>query len=466
MGGAALEFDYGGDEPLTLDVDVPERILGLERGVWECYSDRPAEPVANAFQDDNDGCGGWGPETVEKWLNDVPVKVWATGDDRYVKVLEEVIDELSPILDLEFQWVGVEREADLKAFVGIPRSARAEYGFDVGYVDYAGFGGARTRNGEALSGRVVVWLRASDEWEVRDQNKIKHVTMHEVLHAMAPIGHSTRLGSIMSYSSDLKKLSPMDESLIRLNSHRLVKPGMTMAEVEDLIVFREDLLDAPPPPEPDTHQMVWRATIGLWEAGSARFKIRGGWTEKRCASTFGVRRGLATLEIGNFGWLPYYGATLARFDDRVNTFWVHWSREDRKWFYWSEDTGELTAVGGNHVSDSTGWWVSPTRLIRVLGALLNDADADDITVAARSNGTITLAATLDESHPTWRLDSGEAVDFILVLDEETYQIRGYTYNYHREPVPGQCNVYEEVAEEVELGIEIDVPRAIKLNTFK
>ena len=283
MGETPLEFDYGGDDLLTLEVDVPQRILGVERGVWECYSHRPPEPIANAFQDDADGCSGWATETVEKWLSDVPVKVWATGDDRYIEVLEEMIGELSPVLDLEFQWVDAEAKADLKAFVGIPRSARAEYGFDVGYdyyVDYAGFGGSRARNGEALSGQVVVWLRDSDEWAARDRNRVKHTMMHELLHAMGPIGHSTRIGSIMSYSSDMKKLSPMDESLIRLNSHRLVQPGMTMAEVEDLIVFREDLLDAPPPPEPDTHEMVWHATVALWEAGSARFKIRGGWPER------------------------------------------------------------------------------------------------------------------------------------------------------------------------------------------
>ena len=337
-------------------------------------------------------------------------------------------------------------------------------GYDY-YVDYAGFGGANTRNGEALSGHVVVWLRDPDEWEARDRDRVKHTVMHEVLHAMAPIGHSTRIGSVVSYSSYLKKLSPMDESLIRLNSHSLVEPGMTMGEVEALIVFGEDLLDAPTPPEPDTHQMVWRATITLWEAGSARFKIRGGWPERRCNLSFGVRRGLATLEIGNFGVIPLQGAGLGRFDDHVNTFWIHLSREDGKWRYWSEDEGDITEVGSDHVNDATAWWISPSRVLRTLGALLNDADADDITVVARSNGTITLEATLDESYPTARLDSGETVDFILVLDEESYEIEGYSYKWRQEPIPDFCDIYEEVAEEVELGVQIDVPRAIR-STFK
>ena len=98
--------------------------------------------------------------------------------------------------------------------------------------------------------------------------------------------------------------------------------------------------------------------------------------------------------------------------------------------------------------------------------LLNDAEADDITVVARSNGTVTLQATLDESYPTFWLESGEIVDFTLVLDEDTYEIEGYTYNWHQEPDPNYCDVYEETAEEVELGVEIDVPRGIKPNTFK
>ena len=169
------------------------------------------------------------------------------GDPRYIDVLDEVLSELSPLLNLEFGWVDSEHQADLKAFVGISRSERVRYGFDVGYdyyVDYAGFGGARMRNGEALSGHLVVWLRDHDEWEADDRNWAKHVTIHEVLHAMGPIGHSTRIGSVVSYSSDLKRLSPMDEALIRLNSHDLVKPGMTMDEVRALVVFRRDLLDA------------------------------------------------------------------------------------------------------------------------------------------------------------------------------------------------------------------------------
>ena len=92
MGATTLKFDYGEDEPLTFAVKVPERILGVDRDLWECYAHRPQTRVeieGELFS----GCGGWSTETVEKWLNDVPVKVWATGTPTHIAILEAVLME-------------------------------------------------------------------------------------------------------------------------------------------------------------------------------------------------------------------------------------------------------------------------------------------------------------------------------------------------------------------------------------
>ena len=49
MGVTTVMFNYDGDQSLALDVEVPERILGLDRDLWECYSHRPQqETVVNA----------------------------------------------------------------------------------------------------------------------------------------------------------------------------------------------------------------------------------------------------------------------------------------------------------------------------------------------------------------------------------------------------------------------------------
>ena len=68
---------------------------------------------------DKEGCGGWFSETIVKWDQSKPIRVWATGDEVYVTTLEETLEELSPLLNLEFQRVETEDEADLKAYVGI-----------------------------------------------------------------------------------------------------------------------------------------------------------------------------------------------------------------------------------------------------------------------------------------------------------------------------------------------------------
>ena len=113
MGITLLEAEYGAGAVAQFEVEVPERILGVARDVWECFSDRPGEGAKN------EGCGGWFPETIVKWDQSKPIKVWATGDEEYVAVLEETLEELSPLLNLEFQRVDTEDEADLKAYVGV-----------------------------------------------------------------------------------------------------------------------------------------------------------------------------------------------------------------------------------------------------------------------------------------------------------------------------------------------------------
>ena len=189
MGTTPLELDYGESEILTLDIDVPERILGVDRDLWECYTDRP--PV----QDFVTGCSGWGTKTVEKWLTDVPVKVWATGDPTYIAVLEAVLAELAPILNMEFEWVDSEAEADFKAFVGVSRSQSPVLGFDYdpNLAHYWGFASAAVNGGEATSGYIVIWHL--DQGTFR--SSIKSVTTHEALHALALVSHTTRPVSII-----------------------------------------------------------------------------------------------------------------------------------------------------------------------------------------------------------------------------------------------------------------------------
>lgn len=455
MGTTNLMFDYGGDASLTLDVTVPERILDVDREVWECYQDR-----RSGNDSDAPSCSSW-RSTVEKWLNDVPVKAWATGDERYVAVLKEVIDYLAPILDLEFQWVDAEKEADFRAYVGIPRSEADDWAKLVpsGYIHYAGWANWDSVNGETLSSHVFVWMLSDSEWTARNRNIAKSVTLHEVVHAMASVGHTNRPASIM-HGSGIKWLSPMDEALLRLNAHHMVRPDMTVPEVENLIVFRDDLLDEPQLVEPDPMQMIWRASVGLLNAGTARFKIRGGWTDRNCNYLFGARRGMATYETvyGNFESEP----PLVHLDDHTSNIIIAWSDAADEWRHWIEDDNGWKMVERDVISDSTNWWIWNGKLTKTLRSIINDGAAEDIEIVDRSDGTITLKVTLDKSYPTlWEWKENHEVELQLVLADDTYAVRGYKWSRIRtEPTDG-CDTYEEEAYVIETGGKIDIPESVR-----
>ena len=109
-------------------VVVPERIIGIERDTWGCFSDRPRRN-ATYENDFLGGCGGWASGTVLKWDPDESVRVWPgpSGDPRYIRILEQTLGELAPLLNLEIEWVETEAEATLKAYVGVPSTTSREH---------------------------------------------------------------------------------------------------------------------------------------------------------------------------------------------------------------------------------------------------------------------------------------------------------------------------------------------------
>ena len=467
MGVTTMTFDYGGDESLTFDVEVPEKILGVGRDVWECYADRPQErtEIEGEFFD---GCGGWSTLTVEKWLNDVPVKVWATGDPDHIAVLETVLMELAPILNLEFEWVGSEEEADFKAFVGVPRSEASTLGFDFNpaLVHYWGFASARVNGGEATSGYMVIW--DVDVTKFRSPiDSIKSVTIHEALHALVPIGHSTRPVSIMG-GSGLNTWSHMDAELIELNSHPLVRPGMTMDDVREVIVLINELLDYPEVESDatplDPLALVWRAYIALEEAGSASYRLSGGWTDRGCNYTFGVRRGPIEMSIGDFR--PFHdNPALLYLNIHTTQFYVIYSRTDREWSHWQlSPEGTWQRVDGETIREATFAWTWNGRLHRAIRSVLMDASPDDISVDETADGNLRLQVTMDDSYANlWDWTGKDSLDLTLVLDPETYALVGYTWERRLNPGanPGVCLIYKETAIDGRLGVEIEVPEVIK-----
>ena len=473
MGSVSLEFDFGGVETLTLPVYVPERILGVERDVWECFRDEP--DTLNPSEDNSGYFGdcagwGWGNLAMWKWDQDIPVNVWATGREDYIATLDETLYELSPLLDLDFLWVNSEEEATLKAYMGIPKSQVVSAGFPEFCAGerIAGCGGPNTpiHGGLVESGAFGVWRYLDESRWWTDvgllDTLIKHVTVHEALHALVPMAHRADPASIMNTHNtlNLPTLSRMDEDLIRLHQHHLVKPGMIMSEIEQLIVFREELLDSPPPRELDGYELVRSAFGTLQDADSARFRISGGWKSSRCNSLFGW----ADYEIADFG--PSY-ANITHFEDGGQShFLIAPKDEDSDWEYWSYELGQWREIGQEGVYGNTKWRSSLSSPHTILASILFFSDADDIGVSKNRDGGITLRATLDDAYARVSWSKGETLEVVLTLDEDTLQILEYEVEWLfdvREPT--SCPRYTTKAVNGEYGIELRIPDAIRERSF-
>ena len=438
---------------------MPERILGVERHLWECYADR--EPIPDPWQAGAYlyGCSGWASPTVVKWLNDVPVKVWATGDPQYIETLDEVLNDLSPVLSLDFVWVEAEADADFRAFVGVKREDVDHLGFAPSSVDWGGFANANLSTGEARSGYMVVWLI-----EPPPVYAAKGIIIHESLHALVPTHHTTRPVSIMG-GGGLNRWSRRDEQLMRLNSHRLIRPGMTMQEVRDLIVLRDELLDDPGPRVvTDPLEMVWRAYESLYDADSAGYKLTGGWIDRGCSQTFGVRRGPLEFKIGKFRrWRD--DPSLLYFHDHVNEFWVFW---DEDWHSYTRPLigGDWRSVSGDDLQYMTTWWGWKGKFHRAIRSVIAGSTADDFTVETTDDGNIRVHIRMDESYVyllNWEDWGIVSLDFTLDLDPDTYEIKGYQWLHREDPgldLDG-CITYEEVATDFQVGVEIKLPEELR-----
>ena len=472
MGATTLTFDYGQDEPFALDIDVPERILGVDRDVWECYADRPPEGFTLGPHNDwMAGCSGWGKPTVEKWLNDFPVKVWATGHPDYIAVLETILSELSPILNSEFEWVDAEEDADFKAFVGVPRSEADSLGVsDPFYVTEAwGFASANVNRGEATSGYMVVWHSDLTGWVSRI-DAIRAVTIHEALHALGPIhhrvplGHSSRPLSVMEVAK-LGTLTPRERQLLETNSHPLVRPGLTMDTVRQLVVLTEELLDYPlieseAAPD-DPLDLIWRAYVELERAGSASFRLSGGWTgDEACNQPFGVRRGPIEMSIGDFsltGEWPDLDPALVHLDFYTSRFLIR--REDGEWLHWwLSPEGAWEMVYREAVLTASSYWLWNGKLLATLRSVLWDGASEDISVEETADGNLRFQVTLDHSYAymwEWK-PIDKSLDFTLVVDPKTFSVVGYTWELHRDPGvhSGPCLTFNEVATDGRLGVDI------------
>ena len=460
VGDVSFTFSFGEDDSQRLDFNVPERILGVDRDVWECFSDKSNVNTVRE-EDEGIGCAGWAEETIQKWVQTSRPKVFVEGPEGFAAEFKEVLSDLSYDFGLQFEWVDAQDGADIAAYVGLTITETTAQ--DVYCLSPEAFGCANPtwnpQTGEVLRSEIVVYnvwpdhgvdFGDFDDWR---QVRFRSAMIHEAVHALGRMIHRTELLSVMNDEVHHRaELSPMDEALLRLHGHHLVKPGMTMADVENLIVFNDELLD----PRPRDHRfaawsLVSHAYTALREADSASFTVRSSFPG--CPETFGW----AEYQAGNpTGRNPYFG--WVRIDNAENHIYALQPHSDQ-FEYWLQGPSGWSEVGSEALSGAlSGWRGDLSDPHQMLESILYYADWTDAQVTVDSDGRTMLRFKLDTVRGA--IDQPvESVQVVVIVDDETHSILEYTMDWDLDDVT--CDKYRIEATDGRYGDEFVLPEAIR-----
>ena len=429
----------------THEFDVPAKIVGVSRQVWECYSD----DTINRHGDI--GCAGREDERVVKWDLDRPLRVWATGDPDYIDVLWATLDRLSPLLGMTFTNTQSQDDADLKAWVGISRDegpARLRSGE---CVDAAGCASTSWGNDRiADDASIGVWTVNSD-WLLRTglvDRRIENVTLHELLHALVPIDHRDDPLSVVNNinAPDWIELDPSEEALIEFHRNPLIEPGMTMDEVRRVVVLEEEVLDYVTTRDADLTplEMLREAFRVLQNADSASWRMEGGWRGARCEKSFG-RADYTIAEL--YAFRP----NLTRFfagSDKILLL----GRED-----WSREAGEWL-LDDPKFWDRTVWRTGFSQIHDLIVSALYFASDDDFRISTVIRGETTFRFLLERTI-TWSTWYRSAeLRGRITLDDDTLHIKAYEMDWLFDVIrSNSCDRFVIRTTNGQYGVPIEVP---------
>ncbi len=427
----AVELRVDDGPSTAIEVAVPERILGVGRHIWECYGDRPGHM---------NRCGGWrlDEESVRKWQPGKPIRVWAEGRQDYLEAVEVILAQMAELLNHTFETAESEEQADLVVYVGTsshPGTCSGGGGCGRGFADPG--------SDQHTIVRGEVWVAdlgdAVPRW----------VIGHELFHALIPQGHYPSPYHLLG---TVEGLSAADEAILRLHAHPLVKPGMTTREVEDLIVFDDQLLDASPG---NVNTLVWRAREALIEKGTASFTSRGVCLTdaQSCRSHALEEFGWTGHRIGALGLPGNHYQQLALQDGGLGAYVA--GKE-----FWLESAGEWRSVDWNDFLHATGWRPNYTSLLTVLENILLLAHDGHVTASETSDGKIALETRQGQE---LRLISGYRMGLSLVMDKETFQVSNYTVTICGPGDSSGC-FFEIMAIDGEYGTGVIIPETIRQST--
>ena len=439
----------------SVRVSIPERIVGVDRGLWRCFTEIR---ISEEFPSGN--CSGRSGDVVSKWPQDEPVTIWINGLSTYEEQLQDTLQTLAPQLNVTYQLVPDERRAAIAAYVGITEDDARSLGF----IRCDGFWGCTNyetdENGEIISAEIVIFqidgtslrqLRLIDE-------SIRYAMVQSLLAVLVPLEYRDVPDSIMSIDRGLRfaVMSESDREIVWILTSPLVKTGDTTADIEGLIVFSDETLDVVEP-EPLTNlEIVEKARLKLYESGSALFNMSGGWSGGTCIDRFGPSQ-VTVAEFAAHRGLHY------RLTDASERFYVFLRSEEGRAEYWdggSRAWRRFSAIDEQALIDETAWnpqYSDPMVLLASAlwfgGALLTEIDRNEEEIEFRIERFRAYAA------PSWTDEAVLAASFTINLSN--FEIETFTMEWAFDVRGLVCDEYSVEANLIEYGASLSIPSDIR-----
>ena len=104
IGDVSFEISYDGGKSRVLNIKVPERIVGVNRDVWECFSD--TSNVDTFWEEDEGvGCAGWSTDRIQKWDQESPLRISVSGGQGFVEEFKDALQYVASTLNHQFELV-------------------------------------------------------------------------------------------------------------------------------------------------------------------------------------------------------------------------------------------------------------------------------------------------------------------------------------------------------------------------
>ncbi len=438
-----------------LTVTVPERIVGIDREVWNCFRD-------TSYSDEfpKGSCSGRERDVVHKWPSDAPVTIWINGKSTYDEEFEKVLEAVASEINFEYQLLPDIDGASIIAYVGITEEDARELELDECEEPWGCARYQTDEEGNVVSAELIVFevdstsleqLRLTDEM-------IDYALMQQITRVALPIGTRNAADSVLSVDKSLRfpRLSDSDRQIAHIISSPLVQSGNTTEDIADLIVFSDELLD-PAEPEPLTpRQIIEQAHLKLHQSGGTLFTMQGEWRGDTCIDSFGPSQ----VTIASYS---AHRGIRYRLSDASSRFYVLLRSQDGRAEYWNgagQTWRRFFASDEQDLIQDTAWNPQYSDPLTMLASVLWFGPDEIIDFKETDEGIeFNIRNLRAYATPTWAEDARVVPSF--TVNPDTYEITRFSMTWHFTVTGLQCDEYVVDAVLIEYGSGFFIPNEVR-----